>query len=126
MPLVEITVRRGRTPSQLRAIADAIHEALVAEANVPTDDRFQIVHEVEDDALIADPTYAGVNRSNELVIIRITLNAGRTLDIKKKLYASIVARAGEAAAVRPDDVLICLVEVTRENWSFGGGLATYG
>jgi phenylpyruvate tautomerase PptA (4-oxalocrotonate tautomerase family) len=126
MPLVEITVRRGRTQSQLRAIADAIHDALVAEANVPPADRFQIVHEVQDDRVIADPTYAGVNRSNDLIIVRITLNTGRTLEIKKKLYAAIVARAGEAAAVRPDDVLICLVEVARENWSFGGGIATYG
>ena len=126
MPLVEITVRRGRNVSQLRAIADAIHDALVAEASVPPADRFQIVHEVDESAMIADPTYAGVNRSKDLVIVRITLNAGRTLEIKKKLYAGIVARAGEAAGVRPDDVLICLVEVTKENWSFGGGIATYG
>jgi 4-oxalocrotonate tautomerase len=126
MPLVEITVRRGRTASQLRAIADSIHEALVAQANVPPNDRFQIVHEVGEAALIADPTYAGVNRSAELIIIRITLNAGRTLEIKKNLYADIVSRTGKTAGVRPDDVLICLVEVTKENWSFGNGIATYG
>ncbi|MBK5258291.1 MAG: tautomerase family protein [Thermoanaerobaculia bacterium] len=122
MPLVEITLRKGRSPQQLRAIGDAVHDALIAQANVPADDRFQIFHEVEPHALIAHPTYGGVNRSDDLVIVRITLNAGRTLEIKKKLYADIVARMG----IRPDDVLISLVEVTKENWSFGNGVATYG
>lgn len=122
MPLVEITLRKGRSPQQLRTIGDAVHDSLVAQANVPPEDRFQIFHEVEPHALIAHPTYGGVNRSDDLVIVRITLNAGRTLEIKKKLYADIVARMG----IRPDDVLISLVEVTKENWSFGNGVATYG
>ncbi len=122
MPLVEITLRKGRSPQQLRTIGDAVHDSLVAQANVPPEDRFQIFHEVEPYALMAHPTYGGVNRSDDLVIVRITLNAGRTLEIKKKLYADIVARMG----IRPDDVLISLVEVTKENWSFGNGVATYG
>jgi len=92
---------------------------------VPKDDRFQVIQELDDDALIAHPSYGGVNRSKDLIIIEITLNAGRTVDIKKNLYADIVRRLQESADVRPDDVLICLVEVTKENWSFGGGRATY-
>ena len=67
-----------------------------------------------------------MNRSADLIIIEITLNQGRTLEIKKSLYADIVARLGPALDVRPDDVLISLIEVTKENWSFGNGLATYG
>ena len=66
-----------------------------------------------------------MNRSEELIIIEITLNAGRSIEVKKALYAGIVARLGRALGVRPDDVLISLVEVTKENWSFGGGRATY-
>lgn len=126
MPLVEITLRRGPAPDVLAAIGDAIHGALVAEANVPADDRFQIFHLVDRDALIGHPTYGGVSRSDALVIVRITLNAGRTIEIKKKLYAEIARRIESAAAIRPDDVMICLVEVTKENWSFGGGRMTYG
>ncbi|HEY8130247.1 MAG TPA: tautomerase family protein, partial [Thermoanaerobaculia bacterium] len=99
--------------------------ALVAQANVPKDDRFQVIHELSDDALIAHPSYGGVNRSKDLIIIEITLNAGRTVDIKKNLYADIVRRLQDAADVRADDVLISLIEVTKENWSFGGGRATY-
>ena len=126
MPLVEITLRSGRSPEYLRSVGDAIHEALVAEANVLPDDRFQIFNVIDSDYLSAHPSYGGVSRSEGLVIIQITLNAGRTLEIKKRLYADIARRLESAADVRPDDVLISLVEVAKENWSFGGGKATYG
>jgi len=125
MPFVKLYLRKGKSPEYLRGVADAVHDALVAQANVPKDDRFQVIQEFDDDLLIAHPTYGGVNRSRNLIIIEITLNAGRTLDIKKNLYADVVRRLQEAADVRPDDVLISLVEVTKENWSFGGGRATY-
>ena len=125
MPLVRITLRKGNTPEFLRDAGNAIHEALVAQANVPADDRFQVFDEVESDRLVAHPSYGGVERSENLMIIEITLNAGRTVEIKRNLYADIVARLQRAVDVRPDDVLISLVEVTKENWSFGKGIATY-
>ena len=125
MPLVRITLRKGKSPEFLRDAANAVHEALVAQANVPADDLFQIIDEVAHDHLIAHATYAGVERSEHVMIIEITLNAGRTVEVKRALYADIVQRLQDAAGVRPDDVLINLVEVTKENWSFGRGLATY-
>lgn len=125
MPFVKIHLRKGKTPEYLRSVADAVHEALVANANVPADDRFQVIHELDDDALIAHPSYGGVNRSKDLIVIEITLNLGRTVEIKKNLYADIAKRLSASADVRGDDVMISLVEVTKENWSFGGGRATY-
>ena len=125
MPFVKIFLRKGKTPEYLRSVADAVHAALVAQANVPADDRFQVICEVSDDALIAHPSYGGVNRSKDTMIIEIVLNAGRTVEIKKNLYADIARRLQEAADVRVDDVMVSLVEVTKENWSFGGGRATY-
>jgi phenylpyruvate tautomerase PptA (4-oxalocrotonate tautomerase family) len=123
MPLVQLFLRAGRHDDRATAIADAVHDALVAQANVPPDDRFQIIHPVE--RIIAHPTYGGVEqRTDDLVIIEITLNAGRTVEIKKSLYADI-ARRLEPLGIRGDDVMISLVEVTKENWSFGGGRATY-
>jgi phenylpyruvate tautomerase PptA (4-oxalocrotonate tautomerase family) len=124
MPLVKIYVRNNRTAQELRAIAGGVHEALVAQANVPADDRFQILHRLDRDQIVAHPSYGGVARSDDSVIVEITLNAGRSVEIKKKLYADIAARL-ESAGVRPDDVVISLIEVTKENWSFGGGRATY-
>ena len=125
MPFVKLYLRKGKSPEYLRSVSDAVHEALVSQANVPRDDRFHVLQELDDDALIAHPSYGGVNRSKDLIIIEITLNAGRTVEIKKNLYADIAARLERAVALRPDDVMISLVEVTKENWSFGGGKATY-
>jgi 4-oxalocrotonate tautomerase len=125
VPLVKLYLRKGKSPDYLRGVADAVHAALVAQANVPPDDRFQVIQELHEDALIAHPTYGGVSRSKDLIIIEITLNAGRTVEIKKNLYADIARRLQQSVDVRPDDVVVSLVEVTKENWSFGGGRATY-
>jgi 4-oxalocrotonate tautomerase len=124
MPLVRITLREGKAPEHLRGISAAVHQALVTQANVPADDLFHVIDEVPAANLIANATYAGCDRSDDVMFIEITLNAGRTIEIKRALYADIAARLGELG-VRPDDVLVSLVEVTKENWSFGKGLATY-
>lgn len=121
---MKIFVRKNKTDAELRALGDAIHDALVAHANVPADDRFQILNRLDRDQIVAHPSYGGVSRSEDVVVIEITLNAGRTVEIKKNLYAGIAARL-QALAIRPDDVLVSLIEVTKEDWSFGGGRATY-
>ena len=121
---MKIYTRKNKTDAELRAIADGVHDALVAQANVPADDRFQILNRLDRDQIVADPSYGGVSRSEAVVIVEITLNAGRTLEIKKNLYADIALRL-ERVGVKPDDVIISLIEVTKENWSFGGGRATY-
>lgn len=125
MPFVKIYLRRGKSPEYLRSVGDSVHDALVATANVPADDRFQVIQELEAGHLIAHPTYGGVNRSDDLIVVEVTLNTGRTVDVKKALYAGIAERLQKAIDVRPDDVMVSLVEVTKENWSFGGGRATY-
>ena len=122
MPLVRITLPRPHPPEYLRDLSEAIHQALVTQANVPADDKF---HVIEVAHMVAHPSYGGVQRSENVVFIQITLNAGRTVEIKKALYADIVRRLQAAVDIRPDDVLISLVEVTKENWSFGNGIATY-
>ena len=122
---MKIYAPKTKSAHDLRKISDGVHNALVAHANVPADDRFHIINRLERDEIVADASYGGVTRSENLIVIEITLNQGRTLEIKKNLYADIVARLGRALDVRPDDVLISLIEVTKENWSFGGGRATY-
>lgn len=125
MPLVRITLRKGRSPEFLREAGNAIQEALVAKGNAPAESHFQIIDEVPEGNLIVHPTYGGVNRSDGVIVIQITLNSGRSLEVKRAMYEEIVRRLGEAVDVRPDDVIISLVEVSKENWSFGNGLATY-
>lgn len=122
---MKIYLRKGKSPEYLAALSDSVHQALVSQANVPADDRFHVIQELDANGIVAHPTYGGVNRSDDLVIIEITLNAGRTVEVKKNLYADIAVRLDQAIDLRPDDVLVSLIEVTKENWSFGGGRATY-
>ena len=79
----------------------------------------------DSDALRIDPTYLGIDRSAAAFTIEITLNAGRTVELKKHFYATLVDRLNAEAHVRPQDVVILLTEVAKENWSFGNGEAQY-
>ena len=125
MPLVRISLREGKPPSHHAAIGDGIHRAMVETINVPAPDRFQIFHEHHADAFVFDPTYLGISRGDDLVIIQITLNQGRTLEQKKALYARIAENLARDPGVRQQDVMVNLVEVPKENWSFGDGKMSY-
>lgn len=125
MPLVRISLREGKSADYRRAIGDAVHRAMVETINVPAADRFQVVNEYSQDDLIYDPGYLNIDRSDDVVFVQITLNSGRTIEQKKALYARIAELLTENPGLRPQDVLINLVEVGRENWSFGNGEAQY-
>ncbi len=125
MPFVKIYLRKGKSDDYLRLVSDAIHEALVTEASVPPDDKFHVVHQLDAGEMFAHPSYGGVTRSSDLVVIEITLNLGRPVEVKKAIYRKIARNLQRAVDLRSDDVLVSLVEVTNENWSFGKGLATY-
>ena len=125
MPLVRISLREGKSETYRRAIGEAVHRAMVETINVPALDRFQVITEHTPTGLIYDPAYLGINRTVDVIFVQITLNAGRTVEQKRALYARIVGLLAENPGVRPQDVLINLVEVPRENWSFGNGEAQY-
>jgi phenylpyruvate tautomerase PptA (4-oxalocrotonate tautomerase family) len=125
MPLVRIDLRQGKTPEYGRKIGDAVYQAMVETINVPAHDHFQVIADHSADGLIYDPTYLGINRTNDIVFIQITLNSGRTLDQKKALYAKIAELLAKDPGVRPEDIVINLVECAKENWSFGNGIASY-
>jgi 4-oxalocrotonate tautomerase len=125
MPLVRISLRQGKTIEYRGKIADGVHRAMVDAINVPPLDRFQVITEHSVDELIYDPSYLGINRTDDVVFIQITLNAGRTLEQKRALYKKITELLTKDPGVRPEDVVINLVEVGKEDWSFGNGLATY-
>lgn len=124
MPLVRIDLRKGKSIAYRQEVGRAVYEALVG-AGVPTKDRFQVIAEHDPDNFLFDPDYLGIRRSEDLVIIQITWSEGRSVEQKKALYQSIVAALAASPGLRPDDVLINLVEVKKENWSFGRGVAQY-
>ena len=125
MPLVRISLRQGKSAAYRKALGDGVHQAMVEAINVPPLDRFQVITEHTPDGLIYDPEYLGIRRTDNIVFIQITLNAGRTLELKKALYARIVERLKQNPGIRPEDVFINLTEVPKENWSFGNGVAQY-
>lgn len=125
MPLVRISLRQGESAAFRKALGDGVHQAMVEAINVPPLDRFQVITEHGPDGLIYDPEYLGIRRTDNIVFIQITLNAGRTLELKKALYARIVERLKQNPGIRPEDVFINLTEVPKENWSFGNGVAQY-
>ena len=123
MPLQRIDLLAGRPAGDRQSIADAVHRALVETCGVPEQDRFQIVAEHDRRSLLFAPEYLGI-RHESPVFIQVTLNAGRTLEQKVSLYRRLAELLG-AAGVPPNDVIVNLVEVTKENWSFGDGVAQY-
>jgi 4-oxalocrotonate tautomerase len=125
MPLVRIDLRQGKAAEYRAALGDAVHQAMVETINVPAADRFQLIAEHPAGGMIHDRSYLGVSRTDDVVFVQITLNAGRTVEMKKALYARIVELLAQRPGLRREDVLVSLVEVTKENWSFGNGIAQY-
>ena len=124
MPLVRVSLRKGKSADFRRRLGDAIHRALVESIDVPELDRFQILTEHEPGDLVYDPGYLGIARSNDIVIVQITISIGRTLAQKRALFRRIADNLA-ALGVRREDSWINLVEVAKENWSFGLGEASY-
>jgi len=125
MPLVRISLREGKSEQYRKAVADGVHRAMVEGAAVPEQDRFQIITEHPPSGLIYDPTYLGIQRTNDIVMVQITLSTGRKLAQKRQLFKRMAEILGENPGLRPQDLMINLVEVAWENWSFGNGEAQY-
>lgn len=125
MPLVQVSLRRGKPAAYHQAIFDGVYRALRETFNVPEDDRFMTVTEYDASTFSVSPTYLGIARSDDVVIIQITANNTRNLEQKQALYRRIVELLSDKPGVRPEDVFINLVEVLPENWSFGNGVAQY-
>jgi phenylpyruvate tautomerase PptA (4-oxalocrotonate tautomerase family) len=125
MPLVRIALRAGSDAAFRAALSESVHQAMVAAIGIPPDDRFQVITEHAADALVYDPRYLGIERSPGIVVLQITISAGRTVEQKKALFARIADNLARSPGVRREDVFVNLVEVAKENWSFGNGEAQY-
>ena len=125
MPLIHISLRQGKSPTYRRAIMDGIYRAMRETFDVPENDRFMTITEHDEASFDYGADYLGIHRSDDLVNIQITANNTRTLKQKQALYAAIADNLGRKPGLRPGDIFINLVEVPRENWSFGNGIAQY-
>ena len=125
MPLVRISLREGTSPEYRKAIGEGVHRAMIESLAIPPDDQFQVITQHPPDGLIYDPQYLGVKRSEGIVFVQITLSFGRKPQQKRLLYKRMAEILGQNPGVLPGDLLINLVEVNWENWSFGDGDAQY-
>ena len=124
MPLVRIDLIEHRTPDQVREVADAIHEAIVEILGIPEGDRFQIVTTHKPDEIIALDAGLGFERSDQLVMIHIFTQGGRTPAVKQQLFALLSERLG-LKGVPAEDVFVGITENRAVDWSFGFGRAQY-
>jgi len=125
MPLARIDVPAGKSADYRSVIGDVVYNALISALKAPKDDRFQVITEHPTGGLVIDPTYLGIQRTENAIIIQVTLNEGRTLDVKRAFYKAVADGLHERLGLRREDVVINLVEVKKENWSFGNGEAQY-
>jgi phenylpyruvate tautomerase PptA (4-oxalocrotonate tautomerase family) len=125
MPLVRIDLPRGKPEDYRRAVADVVYTAMTTVLAVPENDRFMVVAEHTPADLIIDPGYLGIDRGPDALLIQVTLNEGRTVPVKQAFYRAVADGLRDRAGLRVQDVTISLVEVAKENWSFGNGEAQY-
>jgi 4-oxalocrotonate tautomerase len=125
MPLVRIDLLRGKTAAYREQVGRIVYGAMRDTLSVPENDRFQVIAEHDGPGLQFDRSYLGVQRSDDCIFIQITLNTGRTLEAKQRFYRAVADGLHGELKLRREDVLISLVEVRKEDWSFGNGEAQY-
>ena len=125
MPLVRIDLLEGKTPEYRIKAGQVVYQAMLDVIGVPGDDRFQIITEHPKAGLQFDRDYLGIHRSDDCIFVQITLNTGRTVEVKQRFYKAVADGLHHTLKLRREDVFINLVEVVKENWSFGNGEAQY-
>jgi 4-oxalocrotonate tautomerase len=125
MPLIRVSILKGKTPEYRKAILESIYQAMRDAFDVPEDDRFMMLDEYEPSNFVYSKTYLGIARDDDVIVIQITANNTRTLDKKKAFFAHIAELLAESPGIRSENIFVSLVEVPKENWSFGNGLAQY-
>jgi 4-oxalocrotonate tautomerase len=125
MPLVRIDLAEGKALEYGIQVGQIVYKALMDVMKAPQGDLFQIITEHPQSGLQFDRDFLGVHRSDDCIFVQITLNNGRTVEMKQRFYKAVADGLHESLKLRREDVFINLVEVQKENWSFGNGEAQY-
>jgi 4-oxalocrotonate tautomerase len=125
MPIVRIDFLEGKAPEYGVEVGLIVARAMTEVLNVPKDDLFQVIATHPKTGLRFDPDYLGIHRTDDCIFLQITLNSGRTVEMKQRFYKAVADGLNKGLKLRREDVLINLLEVPKENWSFGNGEAQY-
>ncbi|MDR2982398.1 MAG: tautomerase family protein [Puniceicoccales bacterium] len=122
MPFVRISLPKKFSEKTKDAISVSVHSALIDTFNIPMDDYFHVIEELETEHIKYPETYLGISHSQDIVYVQIIAGAGRTLEQKRKLYHEIASRISDLTEVTKNNVIIVLMENDgAQNWSFGNG-----
>jgi len=127
MPIARIDINKSASADLVKAVSDAVYDAMIEVGNVPKHDKFQVITRHSDDELIYPAEgYLGVQYTRNIVFIQVTWLAGRSVDLKKAFYKKIADDISTKGKISKSDVFINLVDSAREDWSFGNGEMQYG
>ena len=105
MPLVRIDISKTASRERVRDVGDAVYNAMIAVANVPNYDKFQVVTRHEPDEIIyPEEGYLGIDYTPDLIIIQVTWVGGRSTEVKKKFYQHIADEIHAKQGVRKQDI----------------------
>ncbi|WP_433788127.1 tautomerase family protein [Actinomycetospora sp. CA-101289] len=121
---MRIDMVRGRSPEQVRALADVVQEVMLDVFAAPPRDRYQVIHQHDPGEIVAEDTGLGYTRTDGVVVIQVT-QQGRSREQKEAMYAALAQRLGDAGLVEPDDLIVSVTENTKDDWSFGRGRAQF-
>jgi 4-oxalocrotonate tautomerase len=124
MPLVRVSMLKGKTHEYIDAVSTSIYEALVESYGMPENDHFQIIEELDPGRLRFDRNFRATKpRSDDFMILHIKADARRVSE-KEALYKFLVEKLARSPGVRPEDVFVTLdVNTVLEDWSFGDGVS---
>jgi hypothetical protein len=124
VPLVRIDVQTGRTPTEIRRIADVVQGVMLDVFAAPPRDRYQIITEHPVGHIIAEDTGLGLERSDGVVVLQI-VQQGRSTEQKVAAYEQLAKRLQAECHVRPEDLIVSITTNERSDWSFGLGRAQF-
>jgi 4-oxalocrotonate tautomerase len=125
VPFVRIDLVEGKSAEFCKNVGEIVYQAMRDIINVPENDKFQVITPHPRDEINVAASYLGNRYSDGIILIQITLTAGRSVELKQAFYKRIADDLHAKLQVRREDVIINLVETVKENWSFGGGIAQY-
>ena len=119
MPLVNISILKGKSPEYIKAVSDGINSAVIETMGFPEDDRYQILNEIEPHCLQYQ------DRSGDRVMMHLVMRAGRSNKSKQAFYARVVEILAADPGIDPANVLITITENHDIDWSFRDGIAQF-
>jgi len=124
MPLVRVTMLKGKSPEYIKKMSDSIYEALIEAYKQAETETFQIIEQLEPGNLIYDRHF-GIkgSRSENFVIINIESDARRRGE-KEAFLARLSDKLAASPGIAREDVFVRLsMTAGLEDWSLGNGIA---